>query len=353
MSNHMLHQLHNCDDIKKDQPFSKNNAALILIRELESRIFEGGNISEEEALFLVNLQGDDIYELISSANRIKNRFKGKKVNLCSIVNAKSGLCPEDCSFCAQSAHFETKTPVYEMIDTDNIVQAAARAKEMKSREFSIVTSGSTVESDEEIAKLGGALNKIKKSGGLQSCASLGNLSEQSLLKLKEAGLHSYHHNLETARSFFPEICSTHDYDDDIATVRLAKKIGLETCCGGIFGLGESQAQRIELAFTLKELDVDSVPMNFLNPIKGTAMENRSTVQPLDGLKTIALFRFILPQKDILVSGGREITFRSLQPLIFLAGANGTLIGNYLTTAGDPPEKILTMIEDLGLEVAKY
>ena len=353
MSNQILRQLHDCEDIKKDQTFSNDNAALMFIRELEDRILEGGEISEEEALFLVNLQGNDIYDLISSANRIKTHFKGNKVNLCSIVNAKSGLCPEDCSFCAQSAHFETKAPVYEMIDADNIVKAAARAKEMKSGEFNIVTSGSTVEGDEEIEKLSEALNKIKKSGGLQSCASLGNLSEQSLLKLKEAGLQSYHHNLETARSFFSEVCSTHDYDDDVSTVRRAKKIGLETCCGGIFGLGESNAQRVELAFTLKELDVDSIPMNFLNPIEGTAMENKSTVRPLDGLKTIALFRFVLPQKDILVSGGREVTFRTLQPLIFLAGANGTLIGNYLTTAGDPPEKILTMIEDLGLEVAKY
>jgi len=345
--------MYNCTDAVKNRSPLSGRANLTLIRDLEKKVLEGGEISGEEALSLINLQGNDIYELISSANRIRDSFKGNKVNLCSIVNAKSGLCPEDCSFCAQSAHFETEAPVYDMIDAENIVEAAERAKEMKSREFSIVTSGSTLDDDEDIERLGSALDKIKSSGGLQRCASLGNMSEKSLVKLKAAGLQSYHHNLETARSFFPEICSTHDYDDDVSTVRMAKEIGLETCCGGIFGLGESLAQRVEMAFTLKSLDVDSVPLNFLNPVKGTAMEGKETVEPLEGLKTIAVFRYILPDKDILVSGGREVTFRSMQPLIFLAGANGTLIGNYLTTKGDSPEKILTMIDDLGLEVADY
>ncbi len=321
--------------------------------ELEERVLAGHNLTEDEALTLIHLGGEEVYDLISSANRIRRRFKGNKVNLCSIVNAKSGLCPEDCTFCAQSAHFETKAPVYDMIEPERIVEAAKKAKAMHSREFSIVTSGSSVEEGAELDALCSAIEKIKETGGLERCASLGNMSKEALLKLKEAGLQSFHHNLETARSFFPEICTTHDYEEDVETVRTAKELGFETCCGGIFGLGESPEQRVELALTLRELDVDSIPLNFLNPIEGTALAGKPTVEPMEGLKIIALFRFLLPRKDIIVSGGREVTFRDLQPLIFLAGANGTLIGDYLTTKGSSPDRVLTMIRDLGLEPAGY
>lgn len=323
------------------------------INSLEKRVLGGDEVTEEEAVRLINLEGDDIYELISSANRVRYRFKGNRINLCSIVNAKSGLCPEDCSFCAQSAHFETKTPVYDMIEPDRIFEAAKKARAMKSREFSIVTSGTSVGDEDDMERLCTALERIREEGGIERCASLGIMTRESLLRLKQAGLQSFHHNLETSRSFFPGICTTHDYEEDVNTVRMAKEIGFEVCCGGIFGLGESLEQRVELAFTLRELDVDSIPLNFLNPIEGTAMGGRPTVPPMEGLKTIAVFRFILPEKDIIVSGGREVTFRDLQPLIFMAGANGTLIGNYLTTKGSEPDRILKMIEDLGLEVAGY
>ncbi len=323
------------------------------IRAMEERVLEGGEISEDEAIELINLKGHHIYKLLASSERIRSHFKGNKVNLCSIVNAKSGLCSEDCSFCAQSSHFDTKSPEYDMIGPDKIVDAAIKAKEMKSREFSIVTSGMSVENDDDLNILCDAIEKIKSEGGLERCASLGNMSKEAMLKLKKAGLQSFHHNLETARSFFPNICTTHDYEDDIKTVKAAKELGFETCCGGILGLGETLEQRVELAMTLRELDVDSIPLNFLNPIKGTAMEGKPTVEPMEALKTIEVFRFLLPKKDIIVSGGREVTFRDLQPLIFMAGANGTLIGNYLTTKGTSPEKVLTMIRDLGLEPAGY
>lgn len=329
------------------------NPALQLISSLEEKILDGASISEDEALSLIRLEGEDIHSLMASANRIRYHFKGNSVNLCSIVNAKSGLCPEDCSFCGQSAHFETKAPVYDMIEPEKIVAAARKAKEMKSREFSIVTSGKAVEEGDELDRLCTALEQITSEGGLERCASLGIMSRESLVKLKAAGLESFHHNLETARSFFPNICTTHKYEDDVNTIRMAKEVGFETCCGGIFGLGESLEQRVEMALTLRELDVDSIPLNFLNPIKGTALEDQPTVPPMEGLKTIAVYRFLLPQKDIIVSGGREVTFRDLQPMIFTAGANGTLIGNYLTTQGSEPERVLTMIRDLGLEPAGY
>ncbi len=324
-----------------------------LVSELLDRVFAGGRITEDEALRLIHLEGDELFDLLHAANRIRAGFKGNRVNLCSIINAKSGLCPEDCSFCAQSARFETKAPVFDMVDPDRIVEAARRAREMRSREFSIVTSGRSVEDGGELERLCSALERIRDEGGIERCASLGIMSRESLLRLKEAGLQSFHHNLETARSFFPEICTTHDYEEDVETVRTAKELGFEVCCGGIFGLGESLEQRVELAMTLRELDVDSIPLNFLNPIEGTAMEGRPTVPPLEALKTIAVYRFVLPEKDIIVSGGREVTFRDLQPMIFMAGANGTLIGNYLTTKGSEPERVLRMIEDLGLEPAGY
>lgn len=322
------------------------------VSRLEKRILDGGEISEREACELINFEGQVLFDLIYAGGRIRHAFKGNRINLCSIINAKSGLCAENCSFCAQSAHFETKAPVYDLVDSDVILEASEKAKNMKSREFSIVTSGTSVSND-ELDKLCDVIERMRKNGGLQSCASLGIMSEEALLKLKEAGLQSFHHNLETARSFFPNICTTHEYEEDVNTVRTAKKLGFETCCGGIFGLGESLEQRVELAFTLKELDVDSIPLNFLNPIRGTALADRPAVTPLEGLKTIAVFRFVLPDKDIIVSGGREVTFRNLQSLIFMAGANGTLIGNYLTTKGSEPEKVLKMIEDLGLEPAGY
>lgn len=321
------------------------------IFDLPEKIISGEEVGYKIACKLIMLDGGRIYDLLAAANRIREHFKGNKVSLCSIVNAKSGMCPEDCTFCGQSAFYNTDATEYGLIEPEAIADAANRAKGMKSREFSIVTSGTRVENEKELEQLCQAVQKI--GDGMERCASLGIMTREALLKLKEAGLESYHHNLETARSFFPNICTTHNYEDDVTTVKMAKELGFKTCCGGIFGLGESLEQRVEMAFTLKELDVDSIPMNFLNPIKGTKMKGMKTVPPLEGLKTIAVYRFILPRKNIIVSGGREVTFRDLQSMIFMAGANGTLIGNYLLTKGRKPEELLQMIEDLGLEVEGY
>jgi biotin synthase len=315
------------------------------------KVIAGDEIDYQTACDLIRLDGNKIYDLLAAANGTREHFKGNRVSLCSIVNAKSGRCPEDCAFCGQSAFYDTSAAEYGLIEPDAIADAAERAKGMRSREFSIVTSGTRVESEKELDRLCQALRKIGEE--MERCASLGIMAREALLKLKEAGLESYHHNLETARSFFPNICTTHDYEEDVNTVRIAKELGFKTCCGGIFGLGESLEQRVEMAFTLKELDVDSVPMNFLNPIMGTRLGTSKTVPPLEGLKTIAVYRFILPKKNIIVSGGREVTFRDLQSMIFMAGANGTLIGNYLLTKGRNPEELLQMIEDLGLEVEGY
>ncbi|HTP64056.1 MAG TPA: biotin synthase BioB [Geobacteraceae bacterium] len=320
------------------------------INALAERIIAGGKISGEEALTLTLTGGADLFFLFSEANRIKERFIGERVFLCSIINAKSGRCPENCSFCAQSAHFKTDTPVYPLIEEGRIIAGAMEAEANGASCFGIITSGAGIKTVDELDRICRAVRRIRAETNISPSCSLGIVDDSTAEALKEAGVATYHHNLETARSFFPNICTTHDYEADVETVRAAKKAGMKVCCGGIFGLGETAAQRVELALTLRELDVDSVPINFLNPIPGTPLERREPLHPLDCLATIALFRFILPDKKISVCGGREKNLRSLQSWMFFAGASGTMTGNYLTTAGTPPDQDLQMLNDLGLEV---
>jgi biotin synthase len=216
------------------------------------------------------------------------------------------------------------------------------------REFSIVTSGKTLKKPEEIDLVLEAVTRLREEGRVLRCASLGVLPQEVLARLKEAGLTKYHHNLEVARSFFPRICTTHDYDEDIATVRAAKELGLKVCSGGLFGLGESPEQRIELAETLRDLEVDAVPINFLNPIPGTPLAHQPALPAVECLKIIALYRLMMPDRDIYICGGRETNLRDLQSWIFMAGANGMMVGNYLTTSGRNIDLDLAMIRDLGL-----
>lgn len=312
----------------------------------------GEGLNMEEGLMLTSLSDADVYELLSVTERIRRLHKGIEVNLCSIVNAKSGLCKEDCSFCSQSVKYNTGVNEYPMITPDKIVDSAKCAEEFGAREFSIVTSGSKIEKDRDVAILTETLSKMKDSVGMERCASLGMLGKETLRKLKDSGLQSYHHNLETSRTYFPNICTTHKYDDDVEVVKTAKEVGFYVCSGGLFGLGESWHDRVELAQTLKELDVDSIPINFLNPRPGTPLEGASNLTPRECLKIIALFRLMLPKKDIVICGGRQVNLRDLQPLIFAAGANGMMVGNYLTTPGRNPKDDLQMLQDLGLKIRK-
>ena len=284
------------------------------------------------------------------ACRIRDHYNGHGIKLCAIVNAKSGRCPEDCAFCAQSALYKTQIDVYPLMEPPQILHKAQEAEAMGARRFSIVTSGMTL-TEKELAKVAQALCLIKENTGLALCASLGMITPGTARQLKEVGLNRYHHNLETAPSFFPQICTTHRYEEDLDTLRSAQAEGLEVCSGGIFGLGESPEQRLELAFTLRAMEVDSVALNFLNPIPGTPLERTQSLTPLEILKSVALFRFILPDKDIRICGGRESGLRDLHPFIFWAGANGIMIGNYLTTHGRDYQADLQMIQDLKLEVA--
>lgn len=312
----------------------------------------GEGISEGEAFAFASLPAYSIYDALAVTEKVRRHHKGVEVNLCAIVNAKSGLCKEDCSFCSQSVRYPTGAAEYPMSGPSDILGAAQEAARTGAREFSIVTSGTRIEKEKDLSALSEAI-KGMKSMELESCASLGMLTAETLKKLRESGLESYHHNLETGRSFFPKVCTTHDYEEDVAVVRAAKELGFHVCSGGIFGLGEGWEVRIELLSTLRELQVDSIPINFLNPRPGTPLEGVDYLTPIECLRIIALARLMLPARDIIVCGGRQVNLRDLQPLIFAAGANGMMIGNYLTTPGRPPEDDLRMLSDLGLRPRGY
>jgi biotin synthase len=307
-------------------------------------------LGKKDALGLYKLYRNgngNLFALLSAASEIKEHFKGKTVSLCAIVNAKSGRCEEDCAFCAQSAHHCTEAPVYQLLSSDEILENARKSRDEGAHMFGIVTSGTAIDNNLEWRELLRAIRRIVDLG-IRPCASLGMLSEQQARELAEAGLYRYHHNLETSRSFFHNICSTHEYDEDIRTIEAAREAGLFTCSGGIIGLGELMEQRIEMALTLKELKVDSLPVNILNPIPGTRLAAATPLLPTEILLTIALFRFILADKDIKLCGGKEKNLRQLLPLGLVAGCNSLMTGNYLTTTGRDTRLDLEMIRDLGL-----
>jgi len=323
-----------------------------MIQKAATSIIAGNNISTDEALKLTEAEGSNLHLLFAEASRIREHFKGNSIALCSIINAKSGRCPENCAFCAQSAAHKTDVQVYPLVDEDEIVKCAIDADRYGARCFGIVTSGTGIKPGKELETICRAMTRIRQETAIAPSGSLGILDMDTALILKEAGMVTYHHNLETARSFFPQICNSHDYEQDVETVRCAKQAGLRVCSGGILGLGESMAQRIEMAETLRELDVDSVPMNFLDPVEGTRLENAKFLTPLECLKTIAIYRFMLPSKDISVCGGRDKNLRELQSWIFLAGASGMMTGNYLTKLGRDPQQDHLMLNDLGMDVRK-
>jgi len=320
------------------------------ISELQKRTIKGKALSFDDAVWLIKRPDHETLELIYAASQIREHFKGNKVKLCSIVNAKSGRCAENCKFCAQSVHHKTKVDEYPLISCGEMYESAKKARLTGATCFGIVTSGKGIKAEKEIDEICKAVSRISKKLKMDHCTSIGILSKGQLDKLKRAGLRKFHHNLETARSFFHNVCTTHKFEDRVRTVKAAKEAGLRTCCGGIFGLGETLEQRVELAFQIKELDPESVPINILNPIKGTRAEKLPVMEPLDVLRLVATYRFILPDKDIGIFGGRELSLGSLQPLMFIAGANMTLMGDYLTTSGNRPEDDLRMISDLGFEV---
>lgn len=286
-----------------------------------------------------------LLELVSLANQARQDFAGEKIELCSIMNAKSGLCAQDCKFCAQSSHYQTGVAVYPLKQKKEMLEAARRAKDIGAERFDIVTSGESLSKD-ELRVIADAIFEIREKIGIKMCASLGALDEQALVLLKQAGLSRYHHNIETSERFFPQVSTTHSFQKRIATIKAIKRAGLEACSGGIIGLGETMQDRIDMALTLKELNVDSVPINLLVPIKGTPLENKSTLSCEEAIRSIAVFRIILKDKIIKIAAGRESILKDFQAMAFMAGANGMLIGGYLTIKGREVREDWRLVEEV-------
>jgi biotin synthase len=321
------------------------------LAELGRWVLRGELISREQAQWLFHLESSaDIFELMAWANRIREHYKGNQIHLCSIVNAKAGACSENCSFCAQSSFYQTGSPKYGFVDPEPVREAAEEANKNGVTALGLVAAWKGLKEGPMLDEVCARIEELAKSGKVRPDASLGIIKSQTVAdRLKEAGLECYGHNLESSQRFFPNHCTTHTYEDRIETIGYLKKAGIRICSGGIIGLGETREDRCDLAFALREVGANVVPINILNPIKGTPFENNPPLPPMEILKTIACFRFILPRQEIMIAGGRTVNLRDLQSMIFLAGASALMVGNYLTTLNQSVEKDLQMLKDLGLD----
>jgi len=308
----------------------------------------GGKIDEEQIDILLAEAKRDFFDLLYWANKIREKFFGNKIKICSIVPGRLGGCNQDCKFCAQSVRYKTGFDEAQLLSDEEILNAAEQAKLNGVANFGIVYSGKTV-SEKELTRLQGLIKQIRNEFGLGVCASLGVITAEQAHRLVQAGLSRYNHNLETSEKHFGRIVTTHKYTDRVRTIQAAQKAGLRVCAGGIFGIGESDDDRVQMALELRRLSVDTVPMNFLHPIEGTPLGNVTTSEPKEILSVIALYRFILPQTNLKICGGRVLNLRDLQSWMFYAGANGILSGNYLTTTGRAVKEDMQMLIDLGLQ----
>ena len=306
------------------------------------------NYSAWEEIFRLDWAG--LWPYLAEASRLREQRCGRRVSFCVIINAKSGACSEDCAFCSQAGRAESAAPHYPLLSKEKLVAAARAAAQAGAARFSLVTSGRGVLSPREQGALVVAVAAIREAAPLKVCASLGIVDKPFLADLKAAGLWRFHHNLEAAASFFPRICTTHTYADRVATVAAASEAGLSVCCGGILGLGENVAQRWELAQAIGDLPVDAIPLNFLHPLPGTPLAGRPRLTALTALQAIVAFRLYFPERSLIICGGRQVTLGSLAPLIFAAGADAVMTGDYLTTRGQLPEDDRRTLADLGLEL---
>ena len=277
-------------------------------------------------------------------------FKGNKVHLCSIVNVKAGGCSENCKFCAQSAAYQTEAPRYGLVDVPPVLTAADEAKQNGVTALGLVAAWKGLEEGPVLDEICGRLEELKNSGKARPDASLGIIKNPKVAqRLRASGLECYNHNLESSERFFSNVCTTHSYEDRVQTIQHLKAAGIKICSGGIIGMGETRADRCDLAFALRDLGANIVQFNILNPIKGTPYEGKPSLPPMEIFKTIACFRFLLPKQEIMIAGGRTVNLRDLQSMIFMAGASALMVGNYLTTLNQPVEKDLQMLKDLGLD----
>jgi len=323
------------------------------IAEFAQHVLAGKALDREQAAFLTTLDGDDLYDLFYWANRIRIHHIGRDITFCAIVAAKVGSCSEDCKFCSQSAHYRTAVRGQQKLTDQQILQSAVHAAEVGADSFGIVNSGRAPTRRELEDWLAPIMVRIASEGKTRACATLGALTPETARFLYDCGIRRINHNLETSERFYPSIVSTHPFSERINTLRTAKAAGLSLCSGGIFGLGETWEDRVDMILTLRELDVDVMPINFLNPIAGTPLGDRDKLPPMECLKIIAIARFMLPGKSLKVAGGREVCLRDLQSWMFFAGASSTMIGNYLTTYGRSPEMDHQMVRDLGLSWKTY
>lgn len=330
---------------------AQNDGGLVdrrAFRQVHDAAQKGEPVSAQTALAILHCPSHNIPEILLAATRMRQRYFGDRITLCSILNAKSGACGEDCAFCAQSSFHGTAVQPLGLRTKEAIIEAYRAAKENPMAHFGVVTSGRALKTN-DINHICEAI-RSRPDSHVAWCASLGCLSKEQLKALKVAGLKRFHHNLETAESFYPTICSTHLYAERLATVRAAKGLGMEICCGGVLGMGESLEQRVELALALAREQVNSIPLNFLIPIKGTPLEMQEPMRPLDIIRAIAMFRLVNPQAEIRVCAGR-LHLRDLQSMIFYAGATGMMIGPLLTVAGRNLEVDLQMLKDLEISYA--
>ncbi|MCD8390457.1 MAG: biotin synthase BioB [Firmicutes bacterium] len=312
---------------------------------LTEKVLNGEPITRTEAL---GLCGEPLDELCESADKIRRHFCSDRFDICTIINGKSGRCSENCKFCAQSARYCTGAEEYPLLDGDKIVAQAKQNYEQGILRYSIVTSGKRL-TDAEIEKMCGVIRRIKTEVGISVCVSFGLLNREQYLKLKDAGVTRVHNNLETSRRYFPKVCTTHTFDDKLAAIRAAQSAGLTVCSGGIMGLGETSEDRIDMALTLRELGIKSVPLNMLNPIAGTPFENNQRLTSDDMRRIAAVYRFILPDADIRLAGGRGL-IPDKGRACFLSGANAAISGDMLTTSGITVETDMKLIAELGYEV---
>ena len=322
------------------------------MRELERALLEEGRaLSFEEALGVLELPDAEVPALIGLAHSIRVANCGPEVELESIISAKTGGCSEDCAFCSQSRHWPTPVRPEPFLDLGELVEAARRSQAVGATEFCIVLA---IRGPDErvMEQVLAAVDLLHRETSLQVACSLGVLTQEQAQRLAGAGVHRYNHNLETARSFFPTVVTTHTWEERRRTCELVAETGMELCSGGIFGMGETLRQRVEFAFELAELDPCEIPLNFLNPRPGTPLGDRPLVPALEAIRTIALFRLLFPSTILRYAGGREVTLRELQPMGLFAGVNALIVGNYLTTLGRSAEADLQMLEDLGMPIRR-
>jgi biotin synthase len=316
--------------------------------DLADRVIAGGGPTRDEARAMLALPDDDLLPLLDAAYRVRRAFHGKRVRIHVLHNAKSGACPEDCKFCAQSGSYDTPAEIYPMQTVDQIVDGARRAKRARAWKYCIVTA-TRGPSRKDLDTICEAVRRIKAEMDITVCTSLGVLTDEKAQRLKEAGVDRFNHNLETSERLYPEVVTTHTYADRVRTVRIAKRAGMEACCGGIVGMGETADDVVDMAFALRELEVESTPVNFLDPRPGTPFAALPRVTPQYCLKVLAMFRFVLPRTDLRVAGGREVNLRWLQPMALYA-VNSMFTSGYLTTPGATPSADHQMIEDMGFEI---